>query len=141
MLSFEQVTRWPGWVLLGTVVLWCWMVLGVLVLAFLNYLVLFMDPLRPADTREWIAYSELGGLTLAWPHVLILITSRKQMLSRVLLCCIAVAGILSFGLGGWNVAGRQFDRPLDRAVSGLFLLAAAGVGQLAARRKRNGRQL
>ncbi len=54
------------------VVLWCWMVLGVLVLAFLNYLVLFMDPLRPADTPEWIAYSELGGLTLAWPLVLIL---------------------------------------------------------------------
>jgi hypothetical protein len=45
------------------------------------------------------------------------------------------------GLGGWNVAGRQFHRPLDRAVSGLFLLAAAGVGRLAARRKRNGRQL
>jgi hypothetical protein len=66
MLSFKRVTRWAGWVLLGTVVLWCWMVLGVLVLAFLNYLVLFMDPLRPADTPEWLAYSELGGLTLAW---------------------------------------------------------------------------
>ena len=139
MLSFKQVTQWAGWVLLGAAILWGWMAFGVLELAFFNLLfVPIIDPWRPAATPGWIAYIELGVLTFAWPLVLILITSRKQKLTRVLLCWIAAIGILSFGTGGWTVAGKQFDRPLDRAVSGLSLLAAAGVGRSMARRKRKG---
>ena len=60
MLSFKQVTRSAVWVLLGTVVLWCWMVLGVLVLAFLNYLVLFMDPLRRRILRNGLLIRSLA---------------------------------------------------------------------------------
>ena len=135
--SFKQILRWAPWTLLGAVVLWCWMVLGVAALAFFNYLVLFLDPPQPEDTPVWIAYLELAGLTCAWPLVLMFLTLRVRMLHRVLLCWFAVIGLLSVAFGGWNVAGRHFDRPSDRIVSGVFILSAAALGWLAARTRKN----
>jgi hypothetical protein len=132
--DFKQVMRWTAWALLGALVFWCWMVLGVTVLAFINYFVIFLEPLRPEDTPAWMPYSELAGLTFVWPLTLMLLTSRARKLNRVLLCWVAVIGLLSFVFGGWNVAGRQFDPPFDRTICGLFILAAAALGRLWSRR-------
>jgi hypothetical protein len=137
--SFKHVMKWTGWALLGATIFWCWMFLGVAVLAFINYFLIFLDPGRPEGTPAWIAYSELAGLTFVWPLVLMLLTSRARMLKGALLCWVAVMGVLSFAFGGWNVAGRQFDRPLDRALCGLLVLAAAALGGFGAQTKMKNR--
>ena len=126
--SFKIVQRWTAWAVIGLLALICWMMVGVCILAFVNYFVLFFDPGRPESTPAWVPYAELASLTIIWPLILLLVTSGTRTLHRALSCWFAVIGLVSLVAGGWNVAGHQFDRPFERVISGLFILIAVGVG-------------
>ena len=122
------------WVAIGAGVLFCWMVLGVLVLAVVNYFGVGIDPKRLGETPVRIAYVELAALTFAWPLVLLLATARARMLNLAVRRMLAVMGAVSLVAGGWNVAGHPFSSPQERVMSGLLILAAVAVGWWAAHR-------
>ena len=100
-----HVLKWVAWAALGALVLYCWMVFGVAVLAGVNYLVLGPNPKRLWETPARIAYAELPALTFTWPLVLLVATTRVRMLNRSLLAWLALMGLVSLFAGGLIVCG------------------------------------